>query len=723
VLVDFQTSTFQLLILATGAAGFLWQLVLFALFPEQLFTYNGLLLLLALVVSGLAYFLLRYSPAASLGAWSAGTTVMIGIAIAAYDLPLAGAWFVLAPMTVLVLFGLPGGIASVGLSAASLALLIGLAPEVAILRGLVPNILISSIPALIIAGVLRYAVRTNFSNLAENFQRARVEVEEARLQRVEFKQIQEDLMLANRELARLSKQLKFLNQAAEEARRSKEDFVATVSHELRTPLNMIIGFSEVIAQSPEVYGLNLPPTLLADIVSIQRNSQHLLELVNDVLDLSQADMGSMAISCDWCSIQRIVDEAFDVIRPLFTSKGLYLSGNLPAEEIKIYCDVTRIREVTINLLSNAGRFTEKGGVVLEAYEQGSWVTISVKDTGPGISAENQKKLFEPFQQLDSSIRRQHGGSGLGLAISKRFVEVHGGQMWLESKLGVGTTVSFSLPVQSSTLNMQNLPGASRWFTPFSMYEVRTRPFKAQVETPSPQCVIYEEGQVVRRLVERYLGNAEAVPAGSLEEALDRVNETAAPLFVINHPRALEMAKSVVVQDRLPFGTPLVMFWLPEGKDLANQVGASGYLVKPISKDMLLGCLEGLGVEVSSVLLVDDNPEVLQLFSRILASAERKYRILRSTGGAQALELLRKRRPDAMILDLIMPEISGFDVLKEKASDPTICDIPVVLITAQDPAGMPRVGDAVTIRREGGFTPRDLLGFISYLLEQRAGPQP
>jgi len=216
-----------------------------------------------------------------------------------------------------------------------------------------------------------------------SLERAQQKVKEARDQRLELKQVQQDLILATSELARLSDRLKALHQVAEEARRAKEAFVANVSHELRTPLNMIIGFSEMITELPQVYGAKLPPALLADVAAIQRNSQHLAKLVDDVLDLSQVEAGRMALSKEWASLQEVTDEAALAVRALFESKGLYLETAVPTDLPRAFCDSTRIRQVVLNLLSNAGRLTAQGGVRVSAQSAKGEVVVSVADTGPG----------------------------------------------------------------------------------------------------------------------------------------------------------------------------------------------------------------------------------------------------------------------------------------------------------------------------------------------------
>ena len=552
-----------------------------------------------------------------------------------------------------------------------------------------------------------------------SFQQARQKMEEAREQRVELKQTQEDLIQANRELARLSDRLKAMYQIANEARQAKEEFVANVSHELRTPLNMIIGFSEMITKSPQVYADSLPPALLADIAAIQRNSQHLARLVDDVLDLSQVEAGRMALSKEWTSLAEILDEAVLVVRALFESKGLYLEKEVSADLPQMFCDSTRIRQVVINLLSNAGRFTERGGVRVRAWCEKDDIVVSVADTGPGIALEDQEKLFEPFQQLDGSIRRPTDGSGLGLSISKRFVEMHEGKMWLESEVGVGTTFYFSLPLETP------LPAAltgdddlGRWLSPYSEYEYKARTGRSKAPAPTlvPRFVLLEREDTLLRLFSRYVDGIEITSVQDIEGVMGELSRSPARALLVNAPPFEETPAPMDQLTNLPYDTPAITCWVPGEDEAAKRLGVVRYLVKPVTRETLLSTLEELGEDMKSVLLVDDEPEVLQLFARMLSSAERNYRILQATNGQWALSLLRERQPDVMLLDLIMPGVDGFQVLWEKSRDSTIREIPVVVISARDPSGEPIVSDTLTVTRGGGLSVRDILACIQAVSE-------
>jgi signal transduction histidine kinase/CheY-like chemotaxis protein len=561
-----------------------------------------------------------------------------------------------------------------------------------------------------------------------SYEQARQGMEEAREHRLELEQVKADLLQSNRELARLSDRLKAMHQVAEEARQAKAEFVANVSHELRTPLNMIIGFSEIITQSPDVYGESVPASLLADITAIQRNSEHLSKLVNDVLDLSQVEAGRMALSKAWCSIPDIVTEAMQVARPLFRSKGLVLDCTVSDETPPVFCDATRIRQVLINLLSNSGRLTDRGGVHIEIEPGAREVVVRVTDTGPGISKEDQERIFEPFTHVDGPMRRRQGGSGLGLSISRRFVEMHDGRMDLSSTLGEGTTISFSLPVDRTV----DTPGAGGryWSNPYSDYDtrLRTRPSKAPPPVVVPRYVLLERGGALRRLFMRFAEGADIVSVESARDAVTELGRSPAQALVVNRASwpETEGPASLPGIASLPFETPVITCWLPDEEEVDTDLRIIRYLVKPVTREQLLGTLDDLGPDAKQVLLVDDKRDVLRLFSRMLSSSERRYRVVWATNGRRALALMRERRPDVILLDLVMPGKDGFQVLQEKSQDPEIRDIPVAVVSARDPRGEPIMSDRLTVTRGEGLSARDLLECVravSSILSPEADPVP
>jgi signal transduction histidine kinase/CheY-like chemotaxis protein len=650
------------------------------------------------------------------GRWSAVVALVAVVHLGYHWLGIPG-FLVLTVLPVTLSAAVVGPPATVVTAIAETTVLLASPGRPALRESLAPFLPLIAIWA--IAGltyVAYYPIRRREEWLWDYFCHAQRTLEKVQDQRMEFKQVQEDLLHANQELARLSDRLNVMYQRSEEARRTKEEFAANVSHELRTPLNMIIGFSEMIPKLSGVYGTKLPPVLLSDIAAIRRNAQHLAKLVDDVLDLSQIEAGRMALSKEWTSLQSVIGEAVEAVRTLFESKGLYLETNAPSNLPQVLCDRTRVRQVVLNLLSNAGRFMEHGGVEVSAWHKGDECVVSVRDTGPGIALEDQRKLFQPFQQVDSSIRRRSGGSGLGLSISRQFVEMHEGKMWVESELGVGTTFFFSLPLEISLTSALTGDDPGRWFSAYNEYEYRqrTRRSKAPVPTLVPRYVLLEEGNGLQRLFSRYMNGAEVAVVPGIEQASRELSRSPAQALVINTLPLEGMSGLKEHLSDLPYGTPAMACWVPGADEAARRFGIVRYLVKPVALEALLSALNDLGEDIETVLLVDDDPEALQLFVRMLSSAPQHYRILQAKNGRRALALLRQRQPDVVLLDLIMPDPDGFQVLQEKNQDPSIQDIPVIVLSSRDPSGDPIVSNMLAVTRGGGLSMPDLLACIQAL---------
>ena len=647
--------------------------------------------------------------------WQVGLAVLITAASALYPHSFIRHYYMLLPFTAAVTISWHAGLLMEGLIVALLGLLSA--------RGLAGGPLSAEGLQVVIGGALLGIV--GWATIDPFFavtswavyyaHRAGNALEEVRTRHQELEETKEDLLTANQETARLMDRYKALQKVAEEARQAKTEFVANVSHELRAPLNMIIGFTDMIVRSPRSYGGRVPPALLADIAVIQRNATHLSQLIDDVLDLSQIEAGRMALSRVSCALQPIVEAATAAVRPLYASKGLFLEAEVPEGLPRAFCDETRIRQILINLLSNAGRFTTQGGARVRVARTGEELVLSVADTGPGISPEDQARLFEPFQQLDSSIRRTHGGSGLGLSICKRFVEMHGGRIWLESELGRGTTISFSLPVEPV---VEDSPPPRetfrRWISLYSAYEPRTRPFRAELPAVLPRFVVVDRAQTIQRLFARYAQNATVTGTRDLPQAMEALQASPALALVINTPAVLspgELPALAQQLSHLPYETPAIACWLPSREDAARELGVIDYLVKPVMAEQLLGAIRGAIGEEGTILLVDDEPDLLQFFARVLSTASAGYRVWRASNGAQALEIMRERRPDLVVLDLILPDKDGYRVLQEKRADESIRDLPVIVLSARDPVQDAAVFGTVLVSRGNGMSARDLLALV------------
>jgi signal transduction histidine kinase/CheY-like chemotaxis protein len=662
--------------------------------------------------------------------------LLYGLSVAAWLLDrwksLAGRWFTVLAATTIVVLGrtwldTPGFLFLYPLPVCLAASLVGLPAAACV--GVVQSALLVSLPRIsslelepITIAFALAAVWTTLGAVVSvllpvrrvgswswaYYQRAQGVFDEVRERRAEQAQTLSDLADANLQLIRLNNLAQGLRQLAEQARRAKEQFVSNVSHELRTPLNMIIGFTEMILEAPGSYGAGIPPALLADMEVIRRNSEHLSSLIDDVLDLSQIDVGQMALVREHVQIVEVIDAAVVAVRPLFESKGLFLdvepTGDLP----RVFCDRTRIREVVLNLLSNAGRFTERGGVCVRACQEEGGIVVEVSDTGRGIPAREMEKLFQPFQQLGASVPSRFGGSGLGLSISKRFVELHGGRIWVESAEGVGTTFSFRLPI-APPAPVTSRP--SRWLNPDWEYHQRTRPSKAPLAPARRRLLVLESGVALQRLLGRYLATAQIIPVGTLDEAAEDLATTPAEALLINEVSVAEALRALAECGPLPAATPVIVCSVPGIHEAARELDVAEYLVKPVHREDLLDALDRLNLAGRTVLIVDDKPDAVRLFRRMVAAGRDGYTCLRASNGLEALSILREQPVDAVLLDLVMPKMDGFRFLEAKEEDPAIRDIPVVIISARDPAGQPIVSNSLTIARGEGLSMHHVLSCV------------
>ena len=677
------------------------------------------------VVAGISFWLVGRNLAAGSALWLAGFAGMCLFAQIQFPaVPLRLLWMIL-PFMVVILFKPWAGILT-GLAVASVLAGTNLHKGMGIFSDMITQITLLGAGILGLVGwaavgpfnritfwAVYYSNRTQLT-LAESSER----------QEVLF-QTQADLVQANEEMARLNQRLKELQHATEEARQAKTEFVANVSHEFRAPLNMIIGFSEIIARSPRAYGSKIPSPLLADIATIQRNATHLARLVDDVLDLSQIETGRMAISREVSQIPPIVEGAVAVVRSLFESKGLYLEVSLAPDMPSVYCDPIRIRQILVNLLSNAGRFTQTGGVRLIGEVVTNEIILRVTDTGEGIAKEDQQRLFQPFQQAKSSIRRELSGSGLGLNISKHFVELHGGRIWLESELGLGTTINFTLPLDPPKPYQPSSP-TRRWVNEYASRERRSRPSFAPLPDLSPHLMVLESGSTLSRLFARYAGEFTCLPVTAWERVFSEISHSPVQALLVNTPALLtpdNLAGITHQASQIQDGTPVLSCWLPGREEIATELGAIDYLIKPVAPHILLEHVQALTAPVRRILIVEDDPDLLQLYLRTLAASPAGYKVMRAENGQEALEMTRNNRPDLVILDLILPEMNGYEFLREKRTEIEIRDIPVMIVSSTDPVSEARTAETLLLHRRGGLGVQELteLSRALSLILSPAGP--
>lgn len=711
---DLLQSTSRNLILVTGVLYVLSHFIVTTAWVELFGIEIWAVLLIVVSVSVVAWHRLSYDFMSANVIWQLGLVLAITVALMLYRVPELALLYAIIPLFAATTLGWQAALVVELLISALTAWL----SYSSLVWFPVHSYGWLVVAAGVLTGVLGWLITKSLLTVAEwslsSYKLAQSKAEDALKEHVELVQMQEDLIKANQELARVVGRLKDMQKIVEDAGRAKEQFVANVSHEFRTPLNMIIGFADILTRSSDVYGVDLPVSLKSDIAAIRRNSQHLSRLVDDVLDLSQVESGLMGLSREWISLSDIVDEATMIVRPLFASKGLYLETALRSDLPPVYCDGTRIRQVLINLLSNSGRFTEQGGVRIEGYLDSQEVVVCVTDTGPGIAAGDQAKLFQPFVQLDASLHRKHGGTGLGLSISRRFVELHQGRMWIESELGKGTQIYFTLPLYGLPSETSDQGDWRRWFNPYQNYEARSRPYKAPPLAVPPRFVFLDNSGALQRLLCRHMPDAEVISVATVEEAFQELESSPAQALILNSLSVQNVRQTMRDLSQLPFGTPTIALSVTHEATSGEQLGVARYLVKPVTSDALLSALMAIERSVQLILLVDDDTELTRLYARMLSSAGQGYQLLRAKTGQRALALMKERRPDVVVLDLFMPSMSGLEVLHEKQLDPTISDIPVILLTARDPAGAYVVTDIAYIVRGGGLSVNDVLACIGGL---------
>jgi len=548
------------------------------------------------------------------------------------------------------------------------------------------------------------------------FERAQALLDEAREGRAELHQALDDLAHANRQLGLANENLAAMRRVAEDAQRAKAAFVSKVSHEFRTPLNMIIGLADLPITHPELYESSLQPTLLEDLRIVRRNSQHLLSMVNDVLDLSQVEAGQLALYREQVDLGVLLRESAEVVAPLLEKKGLSLDLEI-ADGMAVFCDPTRIRQVILNLVSNAARFTEEGGISIKAALQGGVVLVAVTDTGPGIPPDDVERIFEPFYQSRDRQRQGQRGTGLGLSISRQFVEQHGGRMWIESAPGQGSTFRFSLPISDAG---GPRVGADRWISEqWPWVERRVRATVPIVDT-TPRLVMLDSTGDLAQLVPRYARDIEFVVAGTVEEAIDELKKGQSLGALVNTASANELWPTVdTIARSVPF-VPVLGCAFPPSKEHAAAAGAAEYLVKPIDRQALARILDSLPAPLRRVLVVDDDPDSRLLLGRLLRIWRDDLDVVSVESGPQALDLLERERYDAVLLDVIMPGMDGWQVL-QRMHERECVDVPVIIVSAQDAREEPLASPLVMTSVGQGISVGKVLRYVAELIRVTYAP--
>ncbi len=526
---------------------------------------------------------------------------------------------------------------------------------------------------------LYHNMLSTLASASYHFQQAQSLLNDTRRHRGEISQILKERNQATYQLERMNQMLQVTRKKAEEAEDDRNRFVLAVSHELRSPLNFILGFSDLMANSPETYAdLEVwPPGLYDDVQEIYRSSSHLMRLINDILELGQIDAQQMTLYREWTTIEQMLGEVIEMARPAFTQKGLWLKSSLDPKLDPVFVDTTRLRQVLLNLVNNGLRFTDKGGVTVQVEQQTDHLLVTVEDTGTGITEKDVPKVFEAFRQVGQDSWRRREGSGLGLAISRRFVELHGGKMWLESEIGSGSRFYFSIPTIETDLVQDLIENPSWRGTPW-MHETDHRPLALLVAQDAP----------TGRVIQQSLDWVKIVPVNDLADLPDMVTKL--------YPQALFVDRSVPLNGRirlrdLPYDLPVIGINLPGMLDGFTSLpeNVRDYLVKPVARDTLLQAVQRLGTELAHILIVDDDPAMVRFVTQVFNSvahtmqSSEEYKLIGAYTGQEALDILQTKQVDAILLDLDLPDINGWEVLSALRQDSRLATIPVIIISAVD----------------------------------------
>ena len=475
-------------------------------------------------------------------------------------------------------------------------------------------------------------------------------------------------------LAASNQELELRNREVERATQMKSKFLASMSHELRTPLNAIVGFSDLLAEGTPG---QLNEKQKRFVNHIKQGSAHLLQLINDILDLSKIEAGQLELRTEDFPVKNALSEVLSTIRPLAMSKNILVQDKVETE-LQVLADRVRFKQVLFNLLSNAVKFTPNGGRIdIDCAERENEVCVSVTDTGIGIRAEDQALVFEEFRQVEGNLGAANEGTGLGLAITKRLVEQQGGKISLESEPGKGSRFSFTLPMGSRE-SAGNLLVNGGSCPNVSVGKGGTKPL----------VLVVDDEVAARELLASYLDSEyRTVMAESGAEAVKKAQQIQPDAITLDVLMSGGNGFETLVALRKSPETaniPIIIVSIVDQKQVGFALGAADYLIKPIRKPALLEAIRKYvphpADDDATVLLVDDDPKTLELLEETLRSAGYETQSVQS--GVRALEVLSSKLVSAVLLDLLMPGMDGFEVIRHVREEATLKELPILVMTAK-----------------------------------------
>ena len=513
--------------------------------------------------------------------------------------------------------------------------------------------------------------------------------------------------------ARVFRELEAKTLELEVASRHKSEFLASMSHELRTPLNAVIGFSDVLLE--RMFG-ELNARQEEYVLDIRNSGRHLLDLINEILDLSKIEAGRMELEVGAVSLPALLDQGVAMARERALRHGIALGLTIAPGVGTVRADEVKLLQVVVNLISNAVKFTPDGGSVdVRAEVSGTDALVTVRDTGIGIPEEERERIFEAFQRGGRGARTSVEGTGLGLTLSRRILDLHGGRLWMESTVGEGSTFSFTVPLLAG--DVQGLPDRAA----------------AAVVPPlgSDTVLVIEDDRRSADLLRLYLEDAgyRVAVARDGVDGLDMARRLAPTVVVLDVLLPRLNGWDVLARlkrDAATAAIPVVVVSMLDERGAGFALGAAEYLVKPVDHEELLRavtrCVMPPG-DGRTVVAIDDDPVDLDLLEAVLGP--QGWTVVRALGGEEGVRVVVRERPAVVLLDLLMPDIDGFEVVERLRADPRVADVPIVVLTSKDMTAADRErlsGRISVLARKGTFRQDQLAEAVRRLGGARAAPR-
>ncbi len=518
--------------------------------------------------------------------------------------------------------------------------------------------------------------------------------------------------------------LRQATRAADAANRAKSAFLANMSHELRTPLNAIIGYSEMLQEEATDAGQD---DFIPDLRKVQTAGRHLLELINAVLDLSKVEAGKMELYLETFDIGEMVRAVVEVAQPLVKKNANTLEVTGAAEAGRMRADLTKLRQALLNLLGNACKFTNHGKIRLRVdreaapeQESGGQVLFTVEDTGIGMTAEQSAKVFLPFTQADASTASQFGGTGLGLTITERFCRMMGGDITVESTPGIGTRFTMRIPADVAQAGLAERAAASATRAP-------------ETDTTGTRVLIIDDEENARDLVRRFLAKDgfNVITASSGAEGLRLAKASRPDVITLDVMMPGMDGWAVLKELKSAPGLadiPVIMLTMIDSMNLGYALGAVEYMTKPVDRDRLMAVMEKYRRERTSAtaLIVEDDRSIREMLRRRLERAA--WTVGEAENGRLALDWLKENHADIIVLDLMMPEMDGFEFVERWRKREEGRSTPILVVTAKDLTEEDRLrldGYVQKIVQKGAYGREQFLNEVRSLVEtcaRRKGPR-